>query len=202
MCFVQHSQSDTNSLMDYNGCSICLAPKLKMKFFKKAEIIDAEAVAKLVNSAYRGESSRVGWTTEADILEGSRTSALEVTQLIESQNTFILLCVDGLALLGSICIELEDATAHVGMFVVNPELQTKGIGKNLLAEAENQARAMWKINQFEMHVITLRHELIAFYERRGYQRTGIVSEFPVNPQVWQPKLAGLQLETLQKIIAK
>jgi hypothetical protein len=51
-----------------------------------------------------------------------------------------------------------------------------------------------------MCVITLRHELIAFYERRGYLRTGIVIEFPVNPKVWQPKLAGFQLETLEKII--
>lgn len=88
------------------------------------------------------------------------------------------------------------------MFVVNPVMQANGIGKRLLTEAETLAQRMWGVEQFQMHVITIRHELIAFYERRGYMRTGILSEFPVNPEVWQPKLAGLQLETLEKFISK
>jgi hypothetical protein len=70
-----------------------------------------------------------------------------------------------------------------------------------LVAAEKLAQQTWAAQKFQMHVITIRHELIAFYERRGYKRTGILSEFPVNPLVWQPKLAGLQLETLEKIIS-
>jgi len=169
-----------------------------MRHFRKAVLTDAEAISKLVNMAYRGESSRAGWTTEADILDGLRTSADEVERLITSEDTIVLLCLDDDELLGSICLEKVNAIVHIGMFVVNPILQANGIGKCLLAEAEKFAQETWAVNKFQMHVITLRHELIAFYERRGYWRTGLLSEFPVNLAVWQPKLAGLQLETLEK----
>lgn len=173
-----------------------------MQHFRKAVLSDVEAIVKLVNIAYRGESSRAGWTTEADILGGLRTSTNEVERLIESEDTIVLLCINDDELLGSICLEKQNAIAHIGMFVVNPMMQANGIGKRLLTEAESLAQHMWSIEQFQMHVITIRHELIAFYERRGYIRTGILSEFPVNPEVWQPKLAGLQLETLEKLISK
>ncbi|MES1988576.1 MAG: GNAT family N-acetyltransferase [Pseudomonadota bacterium] len=173
-----------------------------MQHFREAVLSDIEAIVKLVNIAYRGESSRVGWTTEADILDGLRTSANELECLIASENTIVLLCLNDDELLGSICLEKQSAIAHIGMFVVNPMMQANGIGKRLLTKAESLAQHMWDIEQFQMHVITIRHELIAFYERRGYMRTGILSEFPVNPEVWQPKLAGLQLEALEKFISK
>lgn len=175
-----------------------------MRHFRKAVLADVEVIVKLVNMAYRGESSRSGWTTEADILDGLRTSVNDVERLITSDNTIVLLCFNDGELIGSICVEkeiMEESTqtiAHIGMFVVSPTMQAHGIGKSLLAEAEGLAQHIWDVEQFRMHVITIRHELIAFYERRGYMRTGIVSEFPVNPDVWQPKLAGLQLETLEK----
>lgn len=173
-----------------------------MQLFRKAVLTDVEAIVKLVNMAYRGESSRAGWTTEADILDGLRTSANEVERLISSEDSIVLLCLNDDELLGSICLEKQNDIAHIGMFVVNPMMQASGIGKCLLTEAESLARHMWGIEQFQMHVITIRRELIAFYERRGYVRTGILTEFPVNPDVWQPKLAGLQLETLEKFISK
>jgi GNAT superfamily N-acetyltransferase len=179
-----------------------------MTHFRKAVLADVGAIVKLVNMAYRGESSHVGWTTEADILDGLRTDANEVERLIASEDTIVLLCLNDDELIGSICLEKEamiekaQAIAHIGMFVVNPIMQANGIGKRLLAEAESLAQHVWDIELFQMHVITIRHELIEFYERRGYMRTGIVSEFPVNPDVWQPKLAELQLETLEKTISK
>lgn len=175
-----------------------------MQHFRKAVLTDVEAVVELVNMAYRGETSRAGWTTEADILDGLRTSVNEVQRLIASENTIVLLCLNDEELLGSICLEKEtkneneQTIVHIGMFVIKPTLQAKGLGKNLLAEAEKLAQETWTADKFQMHVITLRHELIAFYERRGYLRTGILSEFPVNPAIWQPKLDGLQLEMLEK----
>ncbi len=173
-----------------------------MHRFRKAILADAAAIAQLINASYRGESSRAGWTTEADILDGLRTTTDEVKQLINAENTIVLLCSNDTDLIGTICLEKAQDTVHIGMFVVNPVLQGQGIGKQLLAAAENLAQQTWSVQKFQMHVITLRHELIAFYERRGYQRTGILSKFPVNPFVWQPKLAGLKLETLEKNITK
>lgn len=171
-----------------------------MQHFRKAIVTDAQAIAQLVNAAYRGESSRAGWTTEADLLDGLRASIDEVKRLIESENTITLLCFNDKDLIGSICIEKMQDAAHIGMFVVKPTLQGQGVGKRLLAAAEELAQQTWLVQKLQMHVITLRHELIAFYERRGYRRTGVLSEFPVNPAVWQPKQAGLKLETLEKII--
>jgi ribosomal protein S18 acetylase RimI-like enzyme len=169
-----------------------------MNIFRKAIVSDVDAIAQLVNSAYRGEYSRAGWTTEADLLDGLRTSADEIQQLIAAESAIILLCLNNTALMGSICIEKAQDTAHIGMFVVNPTSQGQGIGKQLLAAAENLAQQTWAVQTYQMHVITLRHELIAFYERRGYQRTGILTEFPINDAVWQAKRAGLQLEVLEK----
>ena len=88
--------------------------------------------------------------------------------------------------------------AYIGMFVVRPDIQGAGIGKRLLNEAETLAVKEWGANSFIMIVITSRHELIAFYERRGYRRTGEFSEFPVNPALWTPKVGGLKMERMEK----
>ncbi|OIR04919.1 putative acetyltransferase [mine drainage metagenome] len=173
-----------------------------MHQFRQALQTDAEVIVRLVNAAYRGDSSRAGWTTEADLLDGLRATADEIGRLIASTSAIILLCQSEEELLGTVCIEQEQDAVHVGMFVVKPVMQGSGIGKQLLAEAERLALQKWAPQKFKMYVITMRHELIAFYERRGYQRTGILRDFPINPTVWQPKLAGLKLEMLEKTIIK
>jgi GNAT superfamily N-acetyltransferase len=138
-------------------------------FFRCALISESAAIAALVNAAYRGESSRQGWTTEADLLDGLRTTAKDVQQVIESEHNVILVCVSGDELIASVCLEKKADAAYVGMFVVKPAMQGTGIGKQLLTYAESYAAQYWSVSKFCMHVITLRHELIAFYERRGYR---------------------------------
>jgi len=167
-------------------------------FFRPALAADSALIAALVNSAYRGDASRQGWTTEADLLDGLRTTAIDVRHLIESGRSVILVCMSGDDLIASVCLEQDANAAHVGMFVVNPVMQKLGVGKQLLTYAESYAAQHWSVHKFCMYVITLRHELIAFYERRGYRRTGMFKTFPVNPDMWQPKTAGLQLELLEK----
>jgi ribosomal protein S18 acetylase RimI-like enzyme len=167
-------------------------------FFRCALISESAAIAALVNAAYRGESSRQGWTTEADLLDGLRTTAADVQQLIESEHSVILVCVSGDDLIASVCLEKKADAAYIGMFVVNPTMQGSGIGKQLLTYAESYAVEQWSVSRFCMHVITQRDALISFYERRGYRRTGVVKAFPVNPEMWQPKKTGLQFELLEK----
>ncbi len=166
--------------------------------FRKAQPTDAERIAALVNSAYRGEHSKQGWTTEAELLDGSRTDAQDVLQLINQSGSIILLCLQGAEIMGSVHIEQARDHADLGMFVVEPGLQGQGVGKRLLTLAEQTAQQEWAARKMVMYVITLRHELIAFYQRRGYRRTGALKPFPVNPAVWTPKVSGLQLETLEK----
>ncbi|MDD2802451.1 MAG: GNAT family N-acetyltransferase [Methylococcales bacterium] len=168
--------------------------------FSKAQQQDAEQLAALVNSAYRGEVSRQGWTTEVDLLDGRRTEAAELERLIADANSIILLCKHASELVGSIHLERNVEQVQFGMLAVNPSLQGRGIGKQLLQSAELAAQQAWPVNTFIMAVISSRHELIAFYERRGYRRTGITKAFPVNPALWTAKVADLQLEFLEKSV--
>ncbi len=166
--------------------------------FRDAIVDEAPQIAALVNAAYRGESSKQGWTTEAHILDGLRTSTHEIQQLIQAENSKIIMCTQGAVLIGAVHVHKTHDTAHIGMFVVKPQLQNLSIGKQLLTVAESTALQAWQVNKFVMLVITIRHELIAFYERRGYKGTGILQVFPVNPKFWMPKVAGLKLERFEK----
>ncbi|MFM9913166.1 MAG: GNAT family N-acetyltransferase [Methylophilaceae bacterium] len=168
--------------------------------FRLATSGDASAIANLVNQAYRGESSRLGWTTEADLLSGLRTETAEITRLIAHENTLFLLCLTDNTLVASVCLEISNSSAHLGMFAVNPQQQARGIGKELLACAENTVVTTWGVARMEMVVITQRHELIAFYERRGYQRTGVLKPFRAASKLWQPLVGNLQLAVLEKTL--
>ena len=175
-----------------------------MLLFYKAEFSDAQAIAALINSAYRGESSRKGWTTEADILDGLRTTTAEVGKIIKRDNAFMLIGVLNDEIVATICCEWQELafknTVHFGMIAVKPSLQNKGYGKSLIKAAEAMTLRQWRVAGFHMAVISIRHELIAFYERLGYKRTGEFVDFPVKSDVWQPKVEGLNLQYLAKLV--
>lgn len=152
----------------------------------------------LVNSAYRGESSKLGWTTEADLLGGQRTDIDEISKLIQTPDSMIVLCVQDAALIGSVHLERAEGAVYLGMFTVRPVLQRQGIGKRFLAEAERIAQTEWNAVTMRMLVISLRDELIAFYERRGYRRTGVFKDFPNDIRFGIPKVGALRFELLEK----
>lgn len=167
--------------------------------FRPATLADVPAVVDLVNSAYRGDSSRAGWTTEADLLEGARITAPELEALITAEGSTVLLCFQDDALAGCVHLKrLEDGKAYLGLFTVKPGLQGGGLGKAFLAEAEEAVRRLWKTRTMTMTVITLRAELMAYYERRGYRRTGVVKPFPREAAETRPRVEGLMLEVLEK----
>jgi len=170
--------------------------------FRRAVQADVDVIVTLVNSAYRGMSSRAGWTTEADLLDGQRTDAEEISSLIGANDSLILLCLSGNEIIGSAHLEKVDSkTAYMGMLVIRPVLQGKGLGKRFIHEAEQSAHEEWGTDRTQIQVITLRHELIAYYERLGYRRTGEIRPFPADPRYGIPRLAGLQFEVLEKILA-
>jgi len=152
-----------------------------------AVIADATELDKLVNSAYRGDSSRQGWTTEADILDGTRTDAAAIAELIQTPETTLLKYVEENEILACVELKKEDDKLYLGMLTVKPNLQGKGIGKLLLKEAEEEAKRQNCTSIF-MTVISVRKELIDWYVRHGYQLTGERKPFAFNdPRFGQPK---------------
>src|SRR5690606_9622758 len=139
----------------------------------KAEIQDAGQIAALVNSAYRGEFSKQGWTTEADLVMGLRTGTDEIERLITADDSMFLLYKAETELIGSVHLQKQADQVYLGMLAVSPPLQGRGIGRQLLRAAEQFAQQTWAVNKSLMLVISSRSELIAFYERNGYRRTGV-----------------------------
>ncbi|GAB3103809.1 GNAT family N-acetyltransferase [Lysobacter terrae] len=174
--------------------------------FRNATPADTEALVALVESAYRGDVSKQGWTTEADMLGGRRTGADDIQACIVRPDSRILIAEraaqDGATeLLACAHVAVEDGAGYFGMFSVRPNLQGSGIGKAMLAEAERVAREDWKLPAMRMTVIDIRDELIAFYERRGYRRTGIKKPFPYGDERFgMPKRDDLRFEVLEKTL--
>ena len=144
-----------------------------------ATLADAPALKALLEAAYRGDSARRGWNHEADILDDERTAPGEVEALLADEAVTILTAREGAALIGCVAVTIKGAAlAYLGMLCVAPDLQSAGLGRRLLDAAEDHARALG-IAAMEMTVIDTRVALIAWYERRGYSRTGETRPFPV-----------------------
>ena len=178
---------------------------------------EADALSALVNSAYRGESSKVGWTTEADLLGGQRTDPEGLAAILRSHaksnhdtsgtdgsaNAQVILVhtdAEGLAC----CVHLQrlpDQRAYLGMLTVRPVGQARGLGRALLAAGEQWATREWGTREMQMTVIAQRAELIAWYERRGYARTGETRPFPYDDERFgRPKRDDLYFAVLAKAL--
>ena len=169
--------------------------------FRAATPADLDAIVDLVTSAYRGDASRAGWTTEADFLDGNRIDAEVLRADIERPRSRVLLAERDGQLLACAHVSEDDGAGYFGMFSVVPGLQGGGIGKQVLAECERIARDEWQLPAMRMTAIDIRNELIAFYERRGYVRTGILKPFPYGDERFGlPQRDDLRFEVLEKTL--
>lgn len=174
--------------------------------FRAATHADIDALVALVESAYRGDASRVGWTTEADFLGGRRTGTDDIAACIDRNHSLMLLGERDGELLACAHVAIDHAgdghgAGYFGMFSVRPQLQGGGIGKAVLAEGERIARDDWQLPAMRMTVIDIRDELIAFYERRGYRRTGVIKPFPYGDERFGlPRRDDLRFEILEKTL--
>ncbi|GAO41745.1 putative acetyltransferase [Flavihumibacter petaseus NBRC 106054] len=147
---------------------------------------DVPALARLVNSAYRGEFSKKGWTSEADLLVGGvRIDEEELLEMLHREKDAILVEESAGEIRG--CVHLVNKGEHVylGLLTVNPLLQAGGIGKNLMTAAEAWTRQQ-QLKSIQLTVITARIELVAWYERRGYRDTGTRKPYPYRPATGEP----------------
>ncbi len=169
-----------------------------------AQASDVQELAALVNSAYRGDSSRAGWTTEADFLDGQRTESKVLLGQIADPMKAVILCLreaPGREVLGCVYLENDGENGcYLGMLTVKPTLQTQGLGSVLMQSAEDQARR-WQAKSLTLGVIQVRGSLIRWYERRGYQRTGETRPFPYGqPSVGLPQREDLHFVMFAKTL--
>ncbi len=165
----------------------------------KATLVDVPALNKLVNSAYRGDSSRKGWTTEADLLDGTRTDENAIKEFFIKPESTILKCLDGERIIGCVRLVKHGSQLYLGMFAVAPTIQNRGIGKKILLAAEDEARKR-NCKSIDMTVISERTELIDWYKRNGYVEVGEKKPMVFdNPSGGIPK-KDLYFITLEKFL--
>ncbi len=163
----------------------------------QATPLDAKELDRLVNSAYRGEGAKEGWTTEADLLDGTRIDETALLELIAKPETVILKYVDDGKIIGCVELRSEKGKLYLGMLSVSPKVQGKGIGKKLLKAAEEHAQSK-NISSIFMTVISARNELIDWYIRHGYKLTGERKPFIVPDERWGIPKQKLEFVVLEK----
>jgi ribosomal protein S18 acetylase RimI-like enzyme len=171
---------------------------------RPATLSELPALSELVNSAYRGDSSRLGWTTEADLLGGQRTDLASLRAQLSAADAALLVAeADSGGFVG--CVFLEQVAgggAHLGMLTVEPRAQRAGLGKAILAQAEQFAARNWGSTSMSMTVIAQREDILAWYARRGYSDTGETQPFPYGDSRYGlPRRRDLFFKVLRKPLA-
>jgi ribosomal protein S18 acetylase RimI-like enzyme len=167
----------------------------------QANLDDVKELNNLVNSAYRGEESKKGWTTEAEILDGIRINekALELL-LAKPEVTILKLSDQSGKILGTVCLEIKSLELYLGMFAVSPLAQGNGMGKSLLMAAEHHAIEN-NCAKIIISVISSRVELINWYSRHGYAPTGDSIAFEeIEGRFGDPKVSAISLIEMEKVL--
>jgi ribosomal protein S18 acetylase RimI-like enzyme len=158
---------------------------------------DADAIVDVVNRAYRPSNQEKGWTHESELVSGPRTFSDQVLALFRPQSFVFVLCQDT-SIIACVHIRCEDSVAFIGMFATEPANQGLGLGHRMLLHAETFAVTHCNAKLSKMTVLSSRAELIAFYERKGYARTGEIDSYPISAGVGQPIRKDLFIEVLVK----
>lgn len=201
----------------------------KILSFRSATLDDIDDVVIFINQAYRGETSAKGWTTESTILAGQRLDNTMAKDIINKQDCEILLLsfhidevtsnvnenekkfIDHIIsinhdneksfLVATVNPEKESDIMHLNMLAIHPDLQSYGIGKFMIDAVEKKTKEM-NLTKVVLTVISVRKELVAYYERRGYTMNGVKHRFPAydDPRYGIPKVDGLELHEMEKSI--
>lgn len=166
---------------------------------RRADTADVEEVVQLVRSAYRGEASRTGWTSEAEFVEGERINLEQVHTMITDPKSVLLVLPDAEGLLACAqVVDLSDGLCYFGTFAVRPQRQGGGVGRQVMAAAERWAHSTFAAHTMEITVLIQQDNLISWYERLGFRRTGETRPFPADKQFARPRRGDLAFAVLRK----
>lgn len=170
--------------------------------FRPATAADVPLIQPLVHHAYRGDRARVGWTHEADLLDAARIDEEALAESVGDAGQVIILAERDGVLIG--CVHVTDkgeGLAYLGMLTVDATLQGGGLGRRLIHQAEQTARARFGVDRMEMTVIVQRAELIEWYQRRGYRLTGETRPFPTtDPRFGVPRRSDLAFVVMERAL--
>ncbi len=160
---------------------------------------DVPVICALINSAYRGEESKQGWNSEADLIGGGRMDELTLAEMIAKDGNSFLVIEEDAGISACMLLERHEDYAYLGLLSVRPAAQATGLGKLMLAEAERFVTGEWGLHRIAISVVRQRTELVAWYERHGYRLTGKVWPFDINDERFGiPKVEGLEFAALEK----
>lgn len=168
--------------------------------FAPAVVGDSAALVNLVNAAYRPAPGEGGWTHESALVSGQRISPAQLADILRRDDTRLITGRLQDEVVACVLVESDGGDAHIGMLAVRPDLQGSGAGKQLLQFAERYAREHLAATRYVMRVVEGRDELLAFYERRGYRRSGELADYPCEAGVGRPHRADLRIITLEKMV--
>ena len=174
---------------------------LEVEHIKEASLNDVDKLKVLINSAYRGETSKKGWTTEADLLGGIRIDKESLKNLLTAKGSLILKYTESGTILGCVNLVAKENILYLGMLTVSPTEQQNGIGKKLLNASESYAQ-LNGFQEIEMTVISKRSELIEYYKRRGFQETGEKRPFPKDELKFGKPKTDIEFTVLKKAMNK
>jgi GNAT superfamily N-acetyltransferase len=165
-----------------------------------AIIADAKQIEILINTAYRSETAKLGWTHEADLIAGNVrvNDAMVLENLNAKDSVFLKYINEQNEIIGCVNLKQNENKLYLGMFSVQPMLQGNGVGKKLLLAAEEYAVHVGS-NSIYMTVISLRTELIHWYKSKGYKETGEMQAF-VEDAITGNHLQKLGFITLEKLL--
>lgn len=170
--------------------------------FRRASQHDIAALSLLVNRAYRPALEQAGWTHENGLVSGERINPAQLATLLAQPNGQVLLGCQEQQIVACVHIENAGDYGYVGMLAVDPTCQSGGLGKAMLAHAEQQLQALYGLGRSRMTVLTSRPELRAYYLRRGYTATGERLPFPLDAGVGELLRPELELEVLEKLLGQ
>ena len=170
--------------------------------FRRAVAADIPAIVKLVNAANSGDGNTAGWTNEAHLFHGNRTDEAEIAQLLAAPGARFVLSMGVGQVIACAYLRVTGKEAYLGLLAVYPHRQGRGFGSELIAECERIAYQDLGCERLRISVITShRPEVAAFYERRGFARTGKFKPFERKQALEGRKVEGMLVEWMEKALS-